>query len=91
MRSWHVRTLSGSVYFVHQLIGGEWVLTTDNVPSERSEDLRGLRLPLLEPPAPWPPRVGRPLLLVIGLPGRVKLRRTSLVLSVEGPQLGAEA
>jgi hypothetical protein len=91
MQVWRVRTRTGSIYNVHQLAGGEWLLTADNVPNETSEDLRGLRMPLLEPPAPWPPRVGWPLLLLIALPGRLKIRYTSRVRSFEGPLPGGEA
>lgn len=70
--------------------GGECVLTTNKVPSETSADLRGVRLPMLKP-APWPAVAGCPLLLVIEIPDRIKIRETSQVVRMSGPVPGAEA
>ncbi len=86
MRTWRIYTESGSLYEVHEVTPGEYVLTADHTPTARSADLRGMRLALLEP-MPWPPVLGLPLLLVIRLPDRIKIRRTSAVLRLEGPIL----
>jgi len=85
-----VVTASGSLYEIHEHEGGGWVLTAENVPSEASADLRGMRLPMLQP-EPWPAIVGFPLMLVIELPDWTKIRQTSPVVCVTGPVPGTEA
>ncbi|HVZ30810.1 MAG TPA: hypothetical protein VG963_00205 [Polyangiaceae bacterium] len=59
---WRVSTLTGSSYIVAREVAGAWWLTGANVPSPRS-----VQLPpgywRIEPPAPWPPVAGAPLVL----------------------------
>lgn len=86
VQTWRIYTESGSLYEVHEVTPGEYILTADHTPTARSADLRGMRLAMAEP-MPWPPVLGLPLLLVIKLSDRIEVRRTSAVLRLEQPSL----
>lgn len=92
MRSWRTTTLTGSRYMLHEMGDGSRWLTVETPPSSaQNEDLRGLKMPL-HFVAPWPPQKGSVMLLIAGITDyRTKVRRTSLVMHVEGPIPGGEA
>lgn len=91
MNSWHVKTASGSEYALHERSDGSKWLTVDTPPSsEASQDLRGMMLPLYLV-LPWPPFEGSGMLLFIDMEDRLKVRRTTAVVNVNGPVPGGEA
>jgi hypothetical protein len=63
MRSWEVRTLSGSLYRVAVDAQGRWWVSGDNIPSCSSSSLADGCWEI-QPPSPWPPALGMPLRFV---------------------------
>lgn len=61
--AWTITTESGSVYRVGCDAGGRWWLEGENAPNPRSVALPRDRAWLIEPPSPWPPVCGVPLVL----------------------------
>ena len=93
---WRIRTQSGSLYVVARDATGLWLFSGRNVPNPRSVSLAAGIWPI-EPPQPWPPVPGQPLVLAalgilpfghpLRVPGGGKL--TSPVVDVEEVALAA--
>ena len=60
---WAITTRSGSRYVVGLDCAGAWWMEGRNVPNARSCALP-VRFWQIDPPRPWPPRLGAPLLLM---------------------------
>lgn len=90
LQTWRIHTESGSLYEVHQN-GADWTLTIPTPPSSSSSsDMRGQMIPIMQP-RPWPPKLGQRFLMVMILPDRIRLRRTTEAVEIEGPIRGGVA